>query len=430
MMKKILLALFILLFATNCFAQEVIKDANKQLYCTTLGSDNDEVIIGDPNSPDTFKPEIKFQKWKIPQTGEYENSLTIKPLFDIPNALTTLSGNKIEYKGDKIGWYANPDPDNSDNLKFGLILYEKPATNVFTFVLEGWEEFDFFYQPPLKNLNPDGSTWEDNGHGGKLYQPANVVGSYAIYHKNKRDHLLGQTNYGCGKFGHFYNILFTDAIGKTERVYPDIKDGLYIVNPSWDFLNSAIYPVKANDTFGETGLGTSDDSGNKNVFMAWKSNSNPSSSGTLTAMTSAMYSTDGGAYGKMALYAHVATGNGYPGNLIANSATGAILASRTTPPTSDTATWLTGATGSASIVSGTQYWHCSNTEGDTMHFMLDDNTGNSYEWGGAGDYYTDFPDATAPDVTVKYRDHRYSIYATYTPAGGAGGFTEPIINIF
>ena len=71
---------------------DLIKD--NLIYKTTLGED--EVLIGGKN-PLIFEPEICFTKW------QGENHLTIKPLFDIPSAVTSLTGNKIEHKGDKTG---------------------------------------------------------------------------------------------------------------------------------------------------------------------------------------------------------------------------------------------------------------------------------------------------------------------------------------
>jgi hypothetical protein len=68
-----------------------------------------------------------------------------------------------------------------------IVLDEKPATNAFR--IEGAEDLDFFYQPEL--------TPEENAEG--AFRPENVVGSYAVYHKTKANHRVGDINYATEK---------------------------------------------------------------------------------------------------------------------------------------------------------------------------------------------------------------------------------------
>lgn len=70
-----------------------------------------------------------------------------------------------------------------------IVLDEAPARNVFEFDIEGADELDFFYQPPL--------TDEEVADG--AVRPENVVGSYAVYHKSKANYRVGDTNYATGK---------------------------------------------------------------------------------------------------------------------------------------------------------------------------------------------------------------------------------------
>jgi len=410
-MKKLFLLLSFLFLTSTCFAQEknITPIANTKAYKVTLGEANDEVIIGDKNASQftAFKPQITFTKWKD-KSGKPENSLTIKPLFDIPNAVTSLIGNKIEHKGDKIGWYANPDPDNSENLKFGLILYEKPATNVFQFQLEGWEEFDFFYQPPLKNQNPDGSTWEDNGYCGINKRPVEVNGSYAVYHKTKANHIIGQVNYGCGKFGHYYRPRLLDADGKFVCwVDLHIENGVYTLTVDQKILDTAKYPLKFNDWFGTQGIGGTEGDASSGYGIVAKAITNPTG-GTLTSISH--YIRRKGVNDLLvALYSDV---SGTPTTRLAYTSTG------TACPAADD--WCTTDISYGSLTA-TQYW--LGAVGSTsvgFYWHYDDGTKQeSYKSMGT----------TWPDPWSGTFENRIpSAYATYTPAGGVDTATVTFVN--
>jgi len=45
-------------------------------------------------------------------------------------------------------------------------------------------------------------------------RPEHVVGSYAVYHKTRRDHYPGKPNYRAGKVAHIYRPRIVDAAGK------------------------------------------------------------------------------------------------------------------------------------------------------------------------------------------------------------------------
>jgi len=319
------------------------------------------------------------------------------------SAVTSFIDNKIEHKNAKIGWYANRDPDNEDNFKFGIILYEKPAANVFQFQLEGWKNFDFFLQSPLKNENPDGSTWEDNGLGGISKRPIDVNGSYAVYHKTKANHIVGQTNYETGKFCHIYRPKFIDANG--DMVWVDLKiiGGDYIITIPQEFLNTAKYPIKANDTFGYNTIGASSDT-NANIQILCKSTSTPGSSGTLTSVTfhARIYST-GSPELNPALYSDV---SGTPTARLAYLNSGGTVCGANYA-------WVTTKLSYGSIASGTQYWIGMKSGVDGVNYEVHYDSGideTSYNtnstWG----------DPFSIQGTIS---QRRSIYATFTPSGGA-----------
>src|SRR3990167_5116992 len=188
------------LVINNCFAQSRIikKGIDEQTYRTQLGEEADDVIIGDEKIPSVFKPEITFTRWNK------ENFLRIKPSLaltsQLSSAVVSFINNKIEYKNSKMGWYANPDPDNKDNFKFGLIFYEKPTTNTWSFQLEGWEDFDFHYTGIIEGERLwDGEQWViQNAENPTGYFIEKMLGAWIIRHKTKRNYEIGKTNYQSG----------------------------------------------------------------------------------------------------------------------------------------------------------------------------------------------------------------------------------------
>jgi hypothetical protein len=373
LMKKLILALSFLLLTSTAWAQ-LAKDPSKQTYKAMLGTD--EVIVGDEKSAD-FKAQVKFTKWNK------EESLTIKSdIVGTPQA--TAKGVKLQ------NFYF--DKHSEELFKFGLILDKKPATNTWTFQLDGWENFYFFYQPPLKNENPDGSTWEGGSH-----RPADVNGSYAVYHKTKRDYITGQTNYGTGKFGHIYCPKFIDARGESVWANLHIENGVYTISVSPDFLDKAVYPIKANDTFGYGDVGgTLQDFGSNQAYYA-KSYTTPSSNGTLTSIS--YYGRKiGDADLEVALYSD---NSGAPNTRLAYTTTGTAFGASNG--------WVSTDLSYASVTASAQYWFGFGCTSATFYGYYDDvGSGNYITLGGSP-----FPNPATPG---SYYPEWHSIYATYTPA--------------
>jgi hypothetical protein len=413
-MKKLFLTFLILLFATNCFAQtkiaNITKDTGKQIYRCTLGEENDEVVIGDEllTGNVNLSPKVKFTKWNK------ENSLSIKiPDGLISNLRPTLNAQTKELviKDSKIGFYFNRADDI--NFKFGLIFYEKPTTNTWSFQLEGWEEFDFFYQPPLANVNPDGSTWEyrdEINQKGLCKRPVNVSGSWAVYHKTKRDYIIGKTNYKTGKFCHIYNVVFIDADGKQIRIIPQIANGIYSITVPQGFLDDAKYPIRANDTYGITGVaGTSGNFEWGEIFF--RPTGTISASGTVTKITMSWLLNDSGSSNnvRVALYSHDAV-NDMPESLL--------VASASTEITTYYDALKDFTVADTSVTSGSYYWMAIYADDYDLKYYYDDGTGT----GRAGAINSTYPTMLAsPGNTWNdgpWTNFNMSIYATYTPSGG------------
>lgn len=363
-----------------------------------VGRNLDKVSFGNSKNPNKLESVFEFSVFGG------EETLSLKFPKDYAGKPKNENG-VLTVEDDDDGLYSTKHSD--DVFKFGLILKKKPAKNSWTSTITGHENLDFFFQPALANENGDGSTWENSEWGGKRTRPADVNNSYAVYHKTKRDHILGQKNYATGKVAHIYRPKFIDANGAWVWGDINISNGEYTVTCPQSFLDSAVYPVKANDTFGYTTIGGSDDTGNVDLYYSWKSTSNPAGNGTLTSMTMAYWLASGTGHSKYALY----TVSGTTHTLVASSGTSEFTIVRTTKPTSDLGTWTSANTGAASI-SNTQYYLATNNDNGNIQNAYD--SGASDELRAELTAYSGFPNATL-NVTFG-ASLRLSFYATYTPA--------------
>ena len=156
---------------------------------------------------------------------------------------------RVEWKGDSEELHAYPLPAG-DGMEDGgfeieIILDEIPATNVFEFTIEGAEDLDFFYQPAL--------TDEESAEG--AVRPENVIGSYAVYHKTKANHRVGDTNYATGKAYHIYRPKAFAADGAEVWAELSYSDGVLAVTVPQEWLEKAAYPVVVDPTIGSTTIG-------------------------------------------------------------------------------------------------------------------------------------------------------------------------------
>lgn len=146
-------------------------------------------------------------------------------------------------------------------FKVDILLNEKPNTNRFCYAIEGAENYDFFYQPPL--------TAEEIAEGS--YRAPEIEGSYAVYHKTLKNHIVGRENYATGKVMHIPRPQVWELNDKDNTtVWADLSydNGQLCVTVDQEYLNKAKYPVRVDPTFGYTSLGGTDQSGG----YAWRLN--------------------------------------------------------------------------------------------------------------------------------------------------------------
>lgn len=179
------------------------------------------------------EPAITLSKWNG------EAGMTVKyPKIKKSGSRKFLT-DVVEWKGAKEELHAYPIAAKAGmedgGFEIEVVLNAKPATNRFDFTIEGADELDFFYQPAL--------TQEEIDEG--AFRPDNVIGSYAVYHKTKKNHRVGSTNYATGKAYHIYRPQICDAnsVCAWMTLSYDGIGTLSFIAPQ-EFLDTATYPVK------------------------------------------------------------------------------------------------------------------------------------------------------------------------------------------
>jgi len=156
-----------------------------------------------------------------------------------------LLSKKMEYRSGDVTAFIEPKEGSENEFDIDFTLDAKPDTNVFEYRIEGAEDIDFFYQPEL--------TPEELAEG--YIQSENVIGSYAVYHKTKANHRVGDTNYATGKIMHIYRPKAIDAHGNEIWGRLHYENGVLSVTVDEGWLEQAAYPVVVDPTFGNTSTG-------------------------------------------------------------------------------------------------------------------------------------------------------------------------------
>ncbi len=279
-----------------------------------------------------------------------------------------------------------------------VILNEKPDTNVFNFTIDGAQDLDFSYQP---------ETFQEG-----ITQSENIIGSYAVYYKGKKEHIGGKTNYATGKAYHIYRPKAFDANGDTVWAELHYNDGILSVTVPQDFLNKATYPVTVDPTFGYTSCGSNFFSAGTAIFGAGYA---PSSSGTLTTV-SVCYKRAGPGNAIGSLYT-----DGTTGNLIAESAEATI-------PTAAAATFYDFPV-SASITSGVTYiltYVTDNNVTPATNVVAFDFVATIRKAKTSYTYVSPMPSSISWNVNNV--DANLSMYGTYTTAGSPASVGTFIIS--
>ena len=381
-----------------------LKPINDTTYeAVLLGGD--KVEIGDKDAVD-FKPHLKLNRWDgecfikvgIPTTKkinpvidgekikwvEQDTETHFYPLEPRTIITKDKEGNEVEDTQCELGGF-----------EFEFIFKKKPKTNkiVLDIVTQGLK---FCYQgelPPIEVANG-------------CFRPDNVIGSYAVYHATKANHIIGKTNYGCGKAFHIYRPKITDSKGEWawEELNIDIDSGKLTITIPQEFLDKANYPISSRGTeFGFNGIG-----GSFQTIIDYY---------TYTRFTL----TEGAEVTKLSSY-HTATtlgklsvGGIYSAyNRVANGES-----SEETVPAGTN--WIDHTFGTNPTLSAADYelLMCGSASFGTHNIKYDGESIVSHAVSRAYD------SATPASVTSDGTDQKFSIYCTYEAA--AGGISIPVV---
>ena len=358
--------------------------------------DRIEVIIGDDKQLD-FYPQTKLMRWD----NECNFSVRLKENGK-EKATVSSADDKVTWdKGNfKIEFY---EAENAH--KFVWYLKEKPATNKVEFTIQS-KGLKFYYQPELTQKEIDDG----------CSRPENVVGSYAVYMEKPGTNWVGGKEYKAGKFGHIYRPHLYDSNGLEAWGDLHIEDGIYEVTIPQEFLDKAVFPIKSNDTFGYTTIGSSilaSMLGYENDIY-WQDNAYTIPAG-CSEIDSMSYACTGNANTRN--HKHILLDDtGTYGEIIG------ISNPITYPNSFPTSSFQTGTFSSKPSVS----------QGDSVYFGgIDDDYTNGWGaydevagWNVVRDTSNSYSSPSNPDQNISFTsDKKVSVYATYTPA--ATGTVSP-----
>lgn len=201
------------------------------------------------------RPEVRLKKW------DGEVSLGVRYDNVRASGSRAFLTDRIEWKGNNEEVHAYP-LDATTGMEDGgfeieVVLKEPPSANSWDFAIDGHQSLDFYWQPPL--------TAEDKASGAQ--QPENVDGSYAVYHKEKRDFVAGEKNYAAGKAFHIYRPKAIDANSDELWCALAYSEGALTVSCDEKWLSNAAYPVHIDPTFGFTSCGAGNFSIENVIYM-------------------------------------------------------------------------------------------------------------------------------------------------------------------
>lgn len=253
------------------------------------------IEIGDTKQPSAFYPQAKVMRWNN------DVNLSFRLVDSAPALPATVvqDGNVVKWQKRSIEahFYDRGDsPDHPEGaFELEVLLKERPASNVVGFTLQT-KGLDFFYQPILTQAEIDDG----------CSRPENVVGSYAVYHSTQKGDYskLGGNNYRAGKVCHIYRPQVSDANGASTWADLNIDAVALtatIIIPQ-AFLDTAVYPVLVDPTFGWTTGGASNQSGNSGYAYTSGDTASPSSSGALQSMSAYVWEGSGSVRVSLAVY--------------------------------------------------------------------------------------------------------------------------------
>lgn len=384
---------------------------SNKTYTTLFGDHlNNPVVFGNPDALTEFQNHMKMEFW-----GENYISFHNEGVKGSP----TLDGERLTLDTPEKTYYWEPKTLNQ--MKWVEILKVKPTSNKWSLKLAGHEDFKFNYQTPLaieaqsipgstiEYFKRDGEDWirliyPQGVPFGSSERPLDIDGSYAIWHKWKKDEIVGHKNYRTGKVLHIPRPKATDAVGKSVLCNLHIENGIYIRIISQNFLDNAVYPVVVNDTFGYWSAGGTQLSDAANYQIAGGPYS-PASDGSATSVSVYVsYYTAGPVSVTLGIWNDNA---GAPGTLAKDTAGANVTGTGWETQTLDSA---------LAILSANSYYIGQNRDAGGGYKLAYD-ADSEDAWSDADTYVVGTLQNHAGGSPWQ-TDKKISFYVTYTPSGG------------
>lgn len=251
-MKRVAMAVMAtILLAAPAWSAPLTEDAGtSSYYYEPVNGPRDKVRVevGDTRSPGSFEPHVSFKRWN----GEVAMGLRLVDTW-IPGNVST----SYDAQTGKLTWqkkqgqnywravfYDRPDIEDG-GFEFEVHLPAKPPQNYLQFEVDS-TNLNWYFQPPL--------TPDEIAAG--YEQPANVAGSYAVYHATKGglNRADDPVDYKAGKAFHFYRPHAVDSANPPNETWGDmtLNGNILTVSIPQAFLDSATYPVIVDPTIGYT----------------------------------------------------------------------------------------------------------------------------------------------------------------------------------
>jgi len=243
---------------------ELVKSEVSKSYSGVVDADT-SIEVGDSKDAARFYPQVKLLKWNnevnlsvrfvTAEVGRDESSST-GAVYE--KAVWNNTVVKAEFYG-KV-----PDGEHpAGGFEFAVTLKSKPVSNVLSFSVLAKSAL-FVRQPPLTELiGQEGivTATETEGFDGDgkviVRRPENIVNSFAVYHAAPPKNIAGGRVYKTGKIGHIYRPKAIEAGGLETWCGMDYDEqsGVLSITVPQDFLDTALYPVVVDPTFGYTTAG-------------------------------------------------------------------------------------------------------------------------------------------------------------------------------
>ena len=206
-----------------------------------------------PNIDHTIVDEIieKFAELMNVQIDNTEYTAAEKNVWDtVKNLHTDVDWIRDGVRTDANWWYRH----NRKGFEFEITLDEKPTTNIYPLSIKT-KGLTFYKQ--------NGPTYEERCKEFASCDP-DVIGSYAVYHAEGKEN----NEYQTGKAFHIYRPIANDSNGWHIfcDMEIDIDNEILNITIPQNFLDTAVYPITIDPTFGYTSAGASTSANIDNIY--------------------------------------------------------------------------------------------------------------------------------------------------------------------